>query len=729
MSVTPLLHISYSVVPVSQFAKPIALQIPLSPPLLSWPHRALRDNDLRMADILQTQHFLAQQAVNDAHPEPCLLSTAPLCDIPNVDFSVLAAIEERMRMGTTVELDPLTCIGPSFVTENSPKMYYDVALTRTLLQKALTKGRIILWPSGGPLPHFVSALSVAFRFVSGKQKRRFTQAVAHRHVAAQRLAKIDLQNSCDNSGVERPLNPLCGPELEFRDARLYHDTSHPVGNLNTRGLVDPERKVKYESLRIFLDLLRPGDALFKTDLSGAFPSLKNRVDELYTQGVAFEGRVYVEFAMSLGTRTGPDNYDSCLGNPLQALVHAKFRKLSLKASTTRWVDDFLGMISLAHHQPNLLEAAHQAFACVEQSAASMNAVLAEDKTIRPWVCDRSNVRTPNHRLTGALGFDIETHPLVVLIIPEEKLTDIRFEARRARMENSISKKDLESFYGKVSGIASALDGALPFASDLLSLIVECNRSNAKRAFPSASLRHDLGFFSDLADNMGRRIIVPSAIDIPRGHVEKDAATGSSTELGFISVHFCGHVLVFDPPGRTAYKIATQELMAATISSFCCAAVWPNMQIATTDDNANCISWLQSGHAGKVERNFMLRMRARAMMVANIREDHVPIASEANVLADSGTHLNEAKRFSGFVAYLSFLANSCRSKPSWWPGGFPYPPRATAFDRIDARTPLGVLAERVSFANPADLCFSREEVVSVLRAIRIQLLDIANSVAI
>jgi hypothetical protein len=118
-----------------------------------------------------------------------------------------------------------------------------------------------------------------------------------------------------------------------------------------------------------------------------------------------------------------------------------------------------------------------------------------------------------------------------------------------------------------------------------------------------------------------------------------------------------------------------------------------------------------------------------MMAANIREDHEPIASEANVLADSGTHLNEAKRFSGFAAYLSFLSDSFRSKPVWWPGGFPYPPRATTFHRIDARSPLGLLAERISFTDPSDICISREEVVSILRAVRIQLLGIANSGAI
>jgi hypothetical protein len=705
------------------------LQFPIPTPSLSWPQRAIRDSNPRFASYLLEQQNLAQLAVDRARPEPCLLSSLPLRNIIGVDRDIVAVIEERMRFGTTVELDPLSTLGPSFTTENSPKLYYDVVLTRSLLRKAIAKGRIIPWPSGGPLPHFISAMSIAFRFVSGEQKRRFNQVSAQRHLAAQRLARQDLQNSIDNSGIRRPVSVLDGPPLVFRDARLYHDTSHPEGNLNTRGIVNPARKVKYESLRSFLDLLRPGDALFKTDLSGAFPSLKNRITELYTQGVSFEGLVYIEYAMSLGTRTGPDNYDSCLGNPLQALIHDLFRTRSLRASTTRWVDDFLGLVSQAHHQHNLLHAAHEAFSCVEQSAVSMSASLAGDKTICPWVVDDRGRESPNYRLEGALGFDIESFPLVVLIIPQAKLDDIRFEARRARTEVSLSKKDLESLYGKVSGVASALDGALPFASDLLSLIIECNRTDAKRAFPSPSLRHDLAFFSDLADGLGCRIIIPNAIDVPRGHVEKDAATGSLTEAGFIAVHLCGHVLVFDPPGRTAFKIATQELMAATISSFCCAAIWPNMQIATSDDNSNCISWLRSGHAGKVERNFMLRMRARAMMAANIREDHEPIASEANVLADSGTHLNEAKRFSGFAAYLSFLSDSFRSKPVWWPGGFPYPPRATTFHRIDARSPLGLLAERISFTDPSDICISREEVVSILRAVRIQLLGIANSGAI
>lgn len=709
-----------------EFATIITLQMPLPAPRLSWAERALCSNNHLVFLHLQIQEHLTRIAILSACPEPCLLSSRPLGYLDGVDRSIVLAIEERMRFGTTVELDSESCLGPPLAVENSPKMYYDVVLTRALLRKAIQKGRIIPWPMNGPLPHFVSAMSVAFRFHSGEERRVFNANVAKRHLAAIRLAKQDLAVSRLNTGVPSPVGQLPGPELVYRDARLYHDTSHPAGNLNTRGLPDPTRNVKYESLRSFLDLLRPGDALFKTDLSGAFPSLKNRVEEMYTQGLAFEGIVYLEYAMSLGTRTGPDNYDSCLGNPLQALIHDSFKKKRLYASTTRWVDDFLGLVSFAHHRNGLLSASHEAFLSVTDSASAIGALLADDKTIRPWTCDSQGLDLPNYYLEGALGFNVESFPLVVLIIPESKLADIRFEARRARTERSISKQDLESLYGKVAGVAAALNGALPFAADLLSLIVECNRSGEERAFPSASLRHDLVFFSDLADNMARRIMVPNTVHVPRGHVEKDAATGSSGEPGFISVHLCGHVLVFDPPHRHAYQIATQELMAATLSSYCCAALWPNLQIATTDDNANCISWLDSGHAGKPERNYMLRLRARAMMVSNIREHHEPIASEDNVLADAGTHLNEPKRALGFATYLSFLSNSNVGRPKWWPEGFPYPPRATGFDRIDAGSPLGLLAERISFANQTDVCFSREEVVEVLRAVRVQLSSIANS---
>jgi hypothetical protein len=98
--------------------------------------------------------------------------------LKGLDPAVVSAIEDRMRFGTTVELDPESCLGPPIVVENSPKMYYDVALTRILLGKAIQKGRIIPWPTNGPLPHFISAMSVAFRFHSGEERRVFNANVA-----------------------------------------------------------------------------------------------------------------------------------------------------------------------------------------------------------------------------------------------------------------------------------------------------------------------------------------------------------------------------------------------------------------------------------------------------------------------------------------------------------------------------------------------------------------------
>ena len=67
-------------------------------------------------------------------------------------------------------------------------------------------------------------MSVAFHFHSGEERRVFNANVAKRHLAAIRLAKQDLAVSRLNTGVPSPVGQLPGPELVYRDARLY-----PIG--------------------------------------------------------------------------------------------------------------------------------------------------------------------------------------------------------------------------------------------------------------------------------------------------------------------------------------------------------------------------------------------------------------------------------------------------------------------------------------------------------------------
>ncbi len=74
--------------------------------------------------------------------------------------------------------------------------------------------------------------------------------------------------------------------------------------------------------------------------------------------------------------------------------------------------------------------------------------------------------------------------LVVLIIPQAKLNGIRFPLRQEeRAQNKVFQRRFGKHVGKVLGLASALDAS---ASVLLSRIVECNRTGAKRVFPSSS---------------------------------------------------------------------------------------------------------------------------------------------------------------------------------------------------------------------------------------------------
>ncbi len=571
--------------------------MPLPPPLFSWATRAVQAGNLPFARALLLQELWSARAVRDAAPEACLLSATPLLEIPGISAELVAQLEERYRNGTSVDLDHNGQLGDAIWAPNSAKLYLDLQLSRQLFAKQRAKGRIIPWPREAPgPPHFVSAVSMAtasltrgcdvsaasisFKFESGEQKRDYGRVAAARHVTAQRAARDDMHGCQSRLGA--PLVAPCMGPLPFREARLYHDTSHPVGNLNTRGQMDPSRRLVYSGLNSFLRALRPGDALFKTDLSGAFPSLKNRLSELYVQGLAFDGTIYLEFAMSLGTRSGPDNYDSCLGSPLQALIVERFRRLGLEASLSRWVDDFLGRVSVARHGADLVPAARQAFIVVETAAADMRAALAPEKTTLPWIAEADGTVEPNYVLRDALGFDIESHPAVVLIIPAVKHADICFEADRARRASSIAVKDLESLYGKIAGIAAALEGALPFASDVLLLLVQTNRRGLERAVIPPSLSEDLGFFADLAHALARRICVPNTIDVPEGHVEKDAATGTSSEPGFLlrlrsllsAARRFGRTCksrprMTIPTASRGWRVDTQEMRSA-IS--CCASV-------------------------------------------------------------------------------------------------------------------------------------------------------------
>ncbi len=90
---------------------------------------------------------------------------------------------------------------------------------------------------------------------------------------------------------------------------------------------------------------------------------------------------------------------------------------------------------------------------------------------------------------------------------------------------------------------------------------------------------------------------------------KDAATGTTSTPGFLSVVVCGLTCVFAPPGRSSLHIGVQELVAETLAVFVAAALWRDRKIATTSDNANNLSWQQRQLAHDDHRNALLKNTA------------------------------------------------------------------------------------------------------------------------
>ena len=146
---------------------------------------------------------------------------------------------------------------------------------------------------------------------------------------------------------------------------------------------------------------------------------------------------------------------------------------------------------------------------------------------------------------------------------------------------------------------------------------------------------------------------------------------------------------------------------------------------------------EKGQSKGCKKEPLLRWRWRPMLESRTKESNVYIESSWNVLADSGTHLNEPKRAHGLANYLSFLLSPHAShssspaspdpcKPTWWPAGFAFPPQHAQFHRVPRESPLGLLARRISSPDAQSVQLSREEVGRLLCNIRIQLQNAALS---
>ena len=172
----------------------------------------------------------------------------------------------------------------------------------------------------------------------------------------------------------------------------------------------------------------------------------------------------------------------------------------------------------------------------------------------------------------ALGFTLFSAPVPAIGIPPQKMADILFECQRALRLNEISYADLESLVGKMGHVALAIAGARAFISSLRFLLSSHKANKTASIVLSSGAKTDLAFFAHAMAGTPLRIIIPSEVSIPLGHVMKDAATGTVTEAGHIAVALCGLTLVFSPPGRINLQIADLELIAETLASFMAAAL-------------------------------------------------------------------------------------------------------------------------------------------------------------
>ena len=540
------------------------------------------------------------------------------------------------------------------VLPNHPGWYLAGEWAMEAFEAAVAAGDYATWPAGAPLPWFVSPLNaILYHTTPEGEAAREAQDAKYRNLA-KNMAQKDLREA---RGAGEPTGAAFAPRvkgLKFRDVRKVR-IIHDLRSYNDRGDV---WSFQLTGLMVFVDALRPGDWMWSRDLKGAYRQWEVDAETRAALGVVVNGRVYVDCKIPFGAKLSPYQFTACLGRPLQWLASENCLRDGLDASISAYLDDFYGC------ERTEARAGQQA-GQFELAARSLKAVIAEEKSEGPTQC-----------LARLLGMTIDTRNGVVIVsCPADKLDKIRAIVAKAREEGELTRRLIDRLVGKIGSVAVGVRGARWFSASLFrwrgELAAAGIGNDGEPVGLPDELKDDLEFWEIFVKQWNGRERMPQPCGVPVEYqcVASDASGDGDRTL---AIAWFGKVWWWRSEGAAVEEdIAWLEFLAHAVLHMCCAAVFPKQSVEALIDNTAAQAWFTKGRSKRVRENGVGRRMDRALAVAGTRVVVGRVASEENVLADSGTR--EALRAGGAYqrGIVAFWTHLPVDRPAWWPAGYEY----------------------------------------------------------
>ena len=351
--------------------------------------------------------------------------------------------------------------------------------------------------------------------------------------------------------------------------RMIVDLSHPHGRSVNDGIDSELCSLQYASVDDavrFLLTLGQGSSLIKVDLKSAYRIVPVHPRDRHLLGIQWEGKVYVDMALSFGLRSAPLLFTAVADAIGWALTEAGVPLL------LHYLDDFLFFVPPMNRRPD------QVLSHILSILHHLGVPVAPEKIEGPAT------------VVTFLGIVVDTDRFEIRL-PEAKLAHIRELVSGWRGKHSGRYKDLESLLGHLSHAATVIRDGRIFLRHLFSILA-ASRSQHHFVHLNKSAQADLSWWACFLHHWNGHSFFPR-LDAPTTHVYTDA----SGSFGCSGILMPQHWFQIQwPEAWAGIDISVKELVPIVVAGALCGRAWAARRVFFHCDNMAVVAILRGRSA-------------------------------------------------------------------------------------------------------------------------------------
>lgn len=398
--------------------------------------------------------------------------------------------------------------------------------------------------------------------------------------------------------------------------RMIHHLSFPLGH-SVNSYIDPDLStVQYTSFDKVLATIAgsgPGSELARIDIKSAFRLLIIHPEDFELFGFHFQGKFYYDKCLPMGCSA------SCaLFEKFSTFLEWAIRVKTGRNEIEHYLDDFL-FVGKPHSDQCL-----QLMNSFRELCVDLGVPIAEDKTLGPSC------------IMVFLGLEIDTI-MMVIRIPEDKLSEVKHKLEFVLKKKSIMLKDLQSLVGSLNFCARAIPSVRAFNRRFCDAM--CGLINPKHHIRvSCGMKEDIQVWLKFLENFNGTLSFDYTKWLTNQELDLFTDSAGNPNLG-CAVYFSGHWSFLQWPSfwntlDIMTDITFLELVPIVLSVCLFRHLLTNKRVVFHTDNKALVSILNKKSSKSKRVMGLIRPFVLHTMLNNMQFKAVHIEGRFNSISDS-----------------------------------------------------------------------------------------------